>query len=78
MERLVYQPDCGCQVYRIMHSKPNLYRIQYCPLHKSAPDLYKACKGIAYMWRKDTPAFQGQLEEAKEELSKAIAKAEGK
>ncbi len=44
MERLVYQPSCGCQVYRIMHSKPNLYRIQYCPLHKEAPRLYEACK----------------------------------
>ena len=27
-----------------MHSKPNLYRIQYCPLHLAAPDIYEACK----------------------------------
>jgi len=46
MERLVYQPFCGCQVFRIMRSKPNLYRIQYCPLHETAPRLVEALKDI--------------------------------
>ena len=46
MERLVYQPYCGCQVYRCMHTKPNLYRIQYCPLHEAAPRMYEALKEL--------------------------------
>lgn len=49
-ERLVYKPECGCEVYRIMHSKPNLYRIQYCPKHKSAPDLYEALRLLLRAW----------------------------
>lgn len=44
----------------------------------SAPDLYEACKSLAYMWREDTPAYHGQLQEAKEKVMKALAKVEGK
>ena len=43
-ERLVYKPHCGCEVYRIMNHKPNLYRIQYCATHLAAPQLYEALK----------------------------------
>lgn len=71
MERLVYQPDCGCQVYRIMHSKPNLYRIQYCPLHKSAPDLYEALK-VAHR-----ELLHAQWEDGLDKIEEALAKAEG-
>ncbi len=45
-ERLVYKPACGCEVYRIMHSNPNLYRIQYCPKHKWTSALYEALKAF--------------------------------
>jgi len=72
-ERMVYRPSCGCEVYRIMHSKPNLYRIQYCPKHEAAPDLYEALKlyqehqigtGGHYCWK------------CAEAINKALAKAE--
>jgi len=45
-ERLVYKSHCGCEVYRIMNHKPNLYRIQYCATHLAAPQLYEALKGL--------------------------------
>ena len=44
--RMVYRPYCGCEVYRIMQSKPNLYRIQYCPLHEAALAMYEALKDL--------------------------------
>lgn len=81
MERLVYQPDCGCQVYRIMHSKPNLYRIQYCPKHNSAPDLYEACVDLMDMQgiNDGRVTVRGSpSEESILKAQKAICKAEGK
>ena len=72
-ERMVYRPDCGCEVYRIMHSKPNLYRIQYCPLHKSAPDLYKALKETVY--ELDNMCLSNHAQEAYLKGRQALAKA---
>lgn len=72
-ERLVYQPSCGCKVYRIMRSNPNLYRIQYCPNHEAAPDLYEACKSALSKGDNDARVPGYILDELRE----AIAKAEG-
>ena len=37
---------CGCEIrhYTHLYSLDESYGITYCPLHKSAPELYEACK----------------------------------
>lgn len=59
-ERLVYKPPCGCEVYRIMNNKPNLYRIQYCSLHLSAPKLYGALQAVR-QWQNDPEMYKEEI-----------------
>ncbi len=75
MERLVFQPSCGCRVYRIMNRKPNPYRIQYCPLHLAAPEMYEAlCSAVAVLKAQGFQDTQPVLTP----MIRALAKAEGK
>lgn len=62
--------DCGC---RLFIDSSNMPDIIYCPLHRSAPDLYEACKEMNKRFIPQTPDDSGALLN----LYKAIAKAEG-
>jgi len=66
--------DCGCEIATDGYDS---YEIEYCPKHRSAPDLYEACKEaektIAEALKKGT--FLPNLNRA---VIKALAKAEGK
>lgn len=70
-ERMVYHVNCGCEVYRIMHFKPNLYRIQYCPLHLFAPTVYLALEAII---NSETIMDKDNFNNALEALAKAGGK----
>ena len=63
--------ECGC---RIAHLGIDKLEIEYCPLHKAAPDLYEACKEMIavltlYGSEKPEPEFS--------RMKQAIAKVEG-
>jgi len=73
--------SCGCSIFVEPNSSPLL---NYCPKHKSAPDLYEACKMLLHAVERDC------VDRGKEELTihkdspfidtfrKAITKAEDK
>jgi len=73
---------CGCTTKILMP-----YEIQFCSLHKAAPDLLKACKRAnealqdagKFSYKAD-PYYEkgGEGYDANEECLAAIAKAEGK
>lgn len=44
---------CGCSMFLEPNSPPVL---TYCPLHKSAPDLYEACKMLVNAIERDCTA----------------------
>lgn len=62
---------CGCEIF---NTKRGL-DIIYCPLHKSAPDLYEACKE-ALGWL--IAEYPYDYSETKNKLSTALTKADGK
>ena len=90
-ERLVFKPECGCEVFRIMHSKPNLYRIQYCPKHNACEDMYEALKttivhpqSVAVdtlseaQCRAELKRVCDRIDHFKDIANQALSKAEGK
>ena len=64
---------CGCKIawkdYKPEH-------IEFCPLHKAAPDIYEAAKALLACL--DMSAFSDDEVEGVNNLYNAIAKAEGK
>ena len=78
MERLVYKPSCGCEVLRIMRSKPNLYRIQYCPKHKAAEAMYEALGAVDDYLSAPYPENMKLKQIAADKLVSALALAKGK
>jgi len=74
--------DCGC------YMDTSCYEIVYCPLHKAAPELLKACKEahkaidhlfaiLAIVERGFLPSRSGQPWDAIVRLNAVMAKAEG-
>ena len=77
-ERLVYEPECGCEIYRIMNHKPNLYRIQYCSKHEASMVVYEALRK-AYIWMNAFMAKGGRTDGFPwMEVTQALVKAEEK
>lgn len=72
MEYTKGELPCGCKADTTFN--PENYTIIFCPLHKSAPDLYEALKELLPLtvgcWRHGRPEF--------DRTRKALAKAEGK
>ncbi|KKN12478.1 hypothetical protein LCGC14_1016020 [marine sediment metagenome] len=58
--------DCGCE---IVTDNMGAYEIDYCPKHKSAPDLYEALK-------KMLPLVSGYYLQEVIDAEQALAKAE--
>ena len=61
--------SCGCKLKQLGHV---ITEIDYCPLHKAAPDLYEACKLV----EKDAMPEKRISFNTLETVMKAIAKAE--
>lgn len=57
--------ECGCELFTTIHKEPDII---FCPKHKSAPDLYKACKA-QLKWSQEL-GYPGSIL-AKEALAKA-------
>lgn len=53
-------------------------RVANAHLISACPDMYKALKAITYYWREDIESYAGHLQEVKEQVSQALAKADGK
>ena len=68
--------ECGC---RIIFGEPQWEsKIQYCPMHKAAPELLEACKKAVEISRRGAVGIRGQLareQELEVVLLRAIAKA---
>ena len=62
--------DCGCE---IVTDNMGAYEIDYCPKHKSAPDLYRALKTITSKMSPpdDMLCYLPELVKAREALAKA-------
>ena len=67
----VREYECGCRIT----SKKHFSSIDYCPLHKSAPDLYEALEKIITA---EDEGFEVLGYGRSQNARKAIAKAEGK
>lgn len=67
--------DCGCKATAYWDSE--MIDIEYCPLHRTTPDLLEACKAALPLlgWQ---GRFEGDSKDALALLEAAIAKAEGK
>ena len=61
--------ECGCIVKHQRYPAYNSYRIEYCPKHKAAPDMYEALREIVGNLVNPSDIEIG---------TKALAKAEGK
>lgn len=78
----MYTESCGCTVTIIADKLAEDYikviSIQYCPLHKSAKDLYEALKGLHdYLTTPLTYSDKvGDLIAHREKATKALAKVE--
>ena len=78
-ERMVYRLSCGCEVYRIMRSKPNLYRIQYCPKHLACDDMVEALGALSTEYQgTDDVEYGSPYHHQWQQAIKALAKAGGK
>ena len=70
---------CGCE---ILTDGMGTYGIRYCPKHKSAPDLYEACK-VAQIWLEGLVRVNPKMlnsagrQAVSNDLIKARAKADG-
>lgn len=73
MEHIIEFP-CGCKIVLVDNVTADIH---YCPKHKSAPDLYEACKELE-QYLAQRPAKDKQLLAYQATLIKAIAKAESK
>lgn len=74
---------CGCKTFIDTDRASLGYQIEYCPKHKSAPDLYEALKSLTDGYTNALEACKKQGFNFKEEpdwetARQAIAKAEGK
>lgn len=65
--------ECGCYILGASYDYKTPTVLIYCPLHKSAANLYEACK-LAL----NSPWANVDREQAQSALRKALAKAEGK
>lgn len=66
--------DCGCTVQHIEWGE---VEIEYCPLHKSASDMYEALKRLYKMFGGECGGCI-KTENTLLEVQDALAKAEGK
>jgi len=62
--------ECGCKLKQLGYV---ITGIEYCPLHKSAPDLYEALKGL--IERDDYGSIRLPTQ-ARDVMVKALSKAE--
>ena len=68
--------SCGCEVRYHYESEARI--VAYCPLHKAAPDMYKALKQwMVYLDTRD-PANMIAKKHAYNLTEQALASAEGK
>jgi hypothetical protein len=72
--QVAFQYDCGCLV-KCIHAHSNYpydsYRIEYCPKHKAAPEMYEALKILV-------PELKKRHYILSDKITNALAKAEGK
>jgi len=69
--------SCGCKIVdcqEIKDCSPTYPEIEYCPLHKSAPDMYEALKLYIKHQQGTSGHYCWQCAEA---INEATAKAEG-
>ena len=85
-QRLLVKYDCGCQVKETTRSPqpPELIPtvtistlIEYCPIHKAAPDMYEALKALV-RWLDFATLAKCLPDDINLNCHKALAKAEGK
>ena len=69
-----YTKACGCKIL-IDDSDPEIMELEYCPLHKAAPDMVEALKWVTQM-ASHSPTDSQVITMAIEALAKA--KTEGK
>lgn len=70
-----YKEECGCKLKQLGHV---ITAIEYCPLHKSAPDLYEACKSVVEYRDELSYGNPVALNLVLRRVNQAIAKVEGK
>jgi len=68
MEHVIGQRDCGC---KIIQEGDVWVRIEYCPKHKAAPDMYKALKAA------HRELLHAQWEDGLDIIEQALALADG-
>jgi len=67
-----YTGQCGCKLKQLGHV---ITAIEYCPLHKSAPDLYEALKELVKVVDDDSYDIDSFTTQP---AKRALAKVEGK
>ena len=70
--KIIREYECGCSI----SSERNYPSIDYCPLHKVAPDMYEALKATRWaIVHRDIPMNYDQLLRG---IEQALAEVEGK